>query len=616
MQIRFKGYKIIVFVLFMTSASMLFGQEYLDELSGNPILKEHLQKESAQLKNGTREVISLPFFDDFSIISVQPDYTKWLDQNVFINDNYGLNTPTVGVATFDAIDQFGNLYPFNDTASTMNGDTLTSAYVDASTYIVSDSLYLTFFIQGGGLGNTPQTKDSIFLQFKYKDTDTTYWKTVWSRIGEDMDYFEPNFVPFTDQGFIHDSLQFRFINKFSLEYAGMNCDHWNLDYVYLDAGRSANDSLIDEVAYTHRINRLFNIYSAVPWRAYKDNYQDIVDRIVFKFRNYSEDIMNITPYFRWTNLYSGENGERGNIANNYLANTSYEKVDNITNSSSIFELDNSDSAKFLVENRFRISETDFEENNQTGRVIDMYNYYSYDDGSAEGMYGVSNKFGMIAVKFTTFTDDTLLRAIRIYFNKSRYDENRYFNLMVWDQGGSGPGEVLYNKTRNLPAYSDTINGFVTYEFDSAVIVGNTFYIGWQKITDQRLNMGFDKNFIAYQRNYYNANGSWELSQFSGSLMIRPVMRDMFAYRNTFVEFEESIIEKKSFVLYPNPLSNNNILHIRSKFDTFSVGIYDQMGRLVINEDSKDEIDMSQVDHGVYFVRITAQNEYYTYKIIK
>lgn len=157
---------------------------------------------------------------------------------------------------------------------------------------------------------------------------------------------------------------------------------------------------------------------------------------------------------------------------------------------------------------------------------------------------------------------------------------------------------------------------MTYEFDSAVAVGSTFYIGWQKITDQRLNMGFDKNFIAYQKNYYNANGSWELSQFEGSLMIRPVMREMFAYKNSFPEQEEQENDSDAFTLYPNPLSNNGVFHIQSRFNDYSVEVFDQMGRLVVNQHESGSVDLSEVDHGVYFVRITAQNEYYTYKIIK
>jgi hypothetical protein len=588
-------------------------QEYLNDLSENLHVKQKLKREVAQIKSRIDKVIELPFFDDFSYNSVFPDETKWLERNVYINDNYGINHPTVGVATFDALNDSGDLYYFPDTASIMNGDTLTSLYIDASGYLVEDSLYLSFFIQGGGIGNTPQEKDSIFLQFKYKGADTTYWKTVWSRIGEQMEYFEPVFVPINEQGFISDSLQFRFINKFSLEYAGMNCDHWNLDYVYLDAGRSVNDSLIDEVAYTERINKIFNTYSSVPWRDYKIYFSQIVDELVFKFRNYKDKFMNITPYLRWTNLYTGDSESIGNIANNYEPNTYFEVTKPVNNS--LFELNNSDSARFDVETRFYISESDFEGNNQTNRIIDLYNYYAYDDGSAEGMYGVSNKFGMIAVKFTTFSQDSL-KAVRIYFNKSKYDENRYFNLIVWDEGGSGPGEELYKKTRNLPNYADTINGFVTYEFDSAVAVGNTFYIGWQKITDQRLNMGFDKNYIAYQKNYYNANGSWELSQFEGSLMIRPVMREMFAFKNSFPEPDESDNDLKAFTLYPNPLLNNGILHIQSRIDDYSIEVFDQMGRVVVNQHESGRVDLSGVDHGIYFVRITAQNEYYTYKILK
>ncbi len=604
---------IFIILIVLVSDGKIVAQEYLDGVYQNSTLKEFLKKNPPQKKQRSSVVLELPFIDDFSDLSIIPNNELWADDMAYINDNYAENQPTIGVATLDALDRYGDLYPFHDTAFNMPGDTLTSHLIDLSSNELADSVYLSFFVQGGGKGNTPQQKDSLILQFRVKDGESSYWKTYWTKEGEQMSTFEPVIVPLSNASMLHDSTQFRFINFFSLEYAAMNCDHWNIDYVMMDEGRSVNDSLIDEVAYTQNINNIFGSFSAVPWSHFKIYYSQILDDVYYRFRNYSEEIMNITPYLRWTNLYTGETEDVGNIANNYDPNTSYEFSKPINGS--LFSLNDSDSAKFEVQNRFYISESDYEPNNSTSRIINLYNYYAYDDGTAEGMYGVSNKFGMIAVKFNIFKADSL-KAVRIYFNKTQTNEDRYFNLRVWGEGGSGPGVLLYEKTRNLPNFADSINGFVTYKFDEPIPVEGVFYIGWQKITDQRLNMGFDKNFIAYQKNYYNSNGIWELSQFDGSLMIRPVLGDIFAYTD-IEEPAHELPEKVLFSIYPNPVSSEGSLRISTKERNWSVELYNSIGRLVYQGQNEKSINLSTLEHGLYILRIKdTNNHFHSFKVIK
>ena len=71
----------------------------------------------------------------------------WIDQDVFINDNYAINPWTIGVATFDGLDETG--YPHDWTGSGATGwaDDLTSKPIDLSTYSVGDSIYISFFIK-------------------------------------------------------------------------------------------------------------------------------------------------------------------------------------------------------------------------------------------------------------------------------------------------------------------------------------------------------------------------------------------------------------------------------------------------------------------------------------
>ncbi len=73
-----------------------------------------------------REPINLPFFDDFSYDDTRPAARLWQDEDVLINDNFAQEPPSIGVATFDAVDFDGRPYDGNGTAFGTR-DFLTSA---------------------------------------------------------------------------------------------------------------------------------------------------------------------------------------------------------------------------------------------------------------------------------------------------------------------------------------------------------------------------------------------------------------------------------------------------------------------------------------------------------
>jgi len=97
---------------------LLFGnetpaQEKLTGLSVNPVLIQYnkTHRKTIHLKSkATPDTLTLPFFDDFSSTRVVPDQNRWTDKNVFINTEYPVSPVSIGVATFDAIDNTGALY--------------------------------------------------------------------------------------------------------------------------------------------------------------------------------------------------------------------------------------------------------------------------------------------------------------------------------------------------------------------------------------------------------------------------------------------------------------------------------------------------------------------------
>ena len=93
-----------------------------------------------------------PFTDDFSYPSDKPSSALWQDAKVWVNDEMALFQNSLGVATFDGLNEFGFAYKENALDSDSLADVLTSAYLDLQG--LSD-VYLSFQLQEGGRGELP-----------------------------------------------------------------------------------------------------------------------------------------------------------------------------------------------------------------------------------------------------------------------------------------------------------------------------------------------------------------------------------------------------------------------------------------------------------------------------
>lgn len=144
---------IITFFSFIST--QLFAQtEELNALKYNPQIRllNANQPANAAKFQSIGDTLTIPFIDDFSSTLVYPDSSKWLDRNVFINSDFPINPPTLGVATFDGLDSLGNAY--DNSSASIKGlcDVITSKpinlYSDAqgNLYQLSDSIWLTFLL--------------------------------------------------------------------------------------------------------------------------------------------------------------------------------------------------------------------------------------------------------------------------------------------------------------------------------------------------------------------------------------------------------------------------------------------------------------------------------------
>ncbi|HNL08595.1 MAG TPA: hypothetical protein PKH93_13550, partial [Chitinophagales bacterium] len=209
--------------------------------------------------------ISVPFVEDFSTSLVRPNANYWQEDLAYINDDFPTNSISLGVATLDGFNQFGQPYQAVGIGTgIINGeaDVLTSQPVCliSSGITPGDKLYLSFFYEAQGWGDFPNQFDSLMVDFLGNDG---VWYNKWKIPGPNVD--NPNntftFVQLeeNDVKFLYEGFQFRFRNKASI--SGYN-DHWHVDYVRL-TDSPANDTPKD-AAFATEPKSMLTQYTAIP----------------------------------------------------------------------------------------------------------------------------------------------------------------------------------------------------------------------------------------------------------------------------------------------------------------------------------------------------------------
>jgi len=483
----------------------------------------------------------------------------WIDSYAYHNYRFGLNPRSLGVVTFDGLDENGYPYLIN-TSQTNYADRLTSKCIDMSGYSASDSVYFSFLYQPEGLGDIPESGDSLVLEFYAKELDQ--WFRVWSVNGDTVYPFRAAHINISDSKYFKKGFQFRFRNYGSL--AG-GLDHFHIDYVHLRSLSAHDDTLFKDFAFVYPLNSLLKTYTAVPWDHYKESTTNkMSDSVLIKLHNGSPDPENYqngqidisyNGAFEGNFILQGFNLAESNINYNpRTTHTSYNDCSNgyefdrtKTGNQQVFEIKASASAQF----------PNYTFNDSTIFYQEFYNFYSYDDGSAEAAFGPTGQQARLAIEFNGYQPDSLI-GVNIHFVPSVIDvSNKLFLLTVWDDNNGVPGAILYEDDAffpNSPIYGNETNLFHTYYFSDTVKVpvGEKFHIGWRQLDPERLNVGLDRNIDHSEAIRFSVDGgfTWLTSPFSGSAMIRPVFStslDPILSINT-LKTEETVI------LYPNPTS--------------------------------------------------------------
>jgi hypothetical protein len=601
------SYIIIIFIYL----SPIKGQEVLTGLQSNPLVSHEHYNSFLKKDISLADTVDLPFFDDFSGNSVLPDKRYWLDDYVYINNTYSRKQVTLGIATFDALDNTGSMYADASTTG-FKADQLTSKPVNLD-YPSSDNIWLSFVYEPGGLSDPPEQRDSLTLQFYAPDE--AKWYSVWRVAGSSDTVFKSAIIPVNEDRFLKKGFQFRFTNYASISSSLTdpsmigNCDIWNIDYVRLDRNRNATDTAFADVAFTLPLRSLLKTHEAMPWKHFLQIYlQEMGSFITVHYRNNDAITRNVTRNFEIRDMYSASQPYFFTAgATNIESSTS---VDYDANLIYTYSNNNPDSALFRVTASLKTDIFDPKENDTLVYYQVFSNYFAFDDGTSEGGYGINgqgSRNAMVACRFRSFIQDTL-RAINICFNDSYMESNkRAFDLMVWDDDNGLPGNVIYTKENMLVQQGKTINGYYTYTLTEPVMVDGTFYVGWRQRSETFLNAGFDINTPNKGRQYYWINGNWNQSQLNGSLMIRPVVGDPLVISG----IEDTYYKGRNAVrIWPNPAGDYINLDAGDQLLTgiAEISIIDLSGRQIIKVPFTDRLDISSLQNGYYIVVISVKGK--------
>lgn len=562
-------------------------------------------KKSAQIDTQP-DTVELPFFDDFARIGPFPHAPFWMDDYAFINTSFTANPVTIGVATMDAIDAEGYL---NGTGSLpFESDFLTSAPINLN-YPGRTDIYLSFFYEPMGLGDAPEEWDSLTVEFFAPDSNQ--WERVWRQTGSQKDTFQQVFLHVSEERFLKKGFQFRFMNYASHQSPATdqrgNVDHWHIDYVYLDTARSSNVTAVNDVSMISPMPSILKNYESIPWQHFPRAYlTELKPTLEIRYRNNDTTVRNVTRILKITDLAFQEtdsvNGGAVNVQPGAL------NVFNFPYNYPFIFYD-ADSTVFEVMSYLVTEDLDYKFNDTVKRFQGFFNYYAYDDGSAENGYGLrggGTANATVAYQFNSYKKDTL-RGVKMFFNRTQDDASQdYFRIGVWshDKTTSGPGELIYTSQPVQPQYEAELNKFITYEInDTILILDDEFYVGWIKTTERMLNVGFDRNAVNNDKIFYNLGQGWLNSGFSGSLMIRPILGKALPV-DPPVNIKQ--IPETAVTVYPNPAGTYfklEMQHIDNPAD-WSVTLYDLQGKTVYKSRAdQQQYSVSHLPAGIYILKL-------------
>ena len=472
--------------------------------------------------------------------------------------------------------------------------------------------------------------DSVFTTV----ADTT-WYHVWSTPGPSVqDFmaenggqsFRPVMIPIRDLRYFTDHFYFRFYNYASIENSSHpqnrgNEDEWNIDFVYLNLGRTFVDTSYPMLTFSGQLPSFLTRYQSMPYKQYRANPNAAVrESLELDIANL-DNIAHEAHYHYTVNQIGGSQHYTryvDPVIVNPYTQSGYLNCPPTSESPAcpyVGQLFNMSYAYDTVS--YEIKHYIYDSTCIPPLIDSMvyrqgfYNYYAYDDGTPEMGYGVVPAGGAFAVRFELSDYDTIA-GVQLLFNRTLNDaNNKYFDIVLWKEENGRPGQEIYRIENQRPQWEEQIYRFHYYPFDKTVTLAGSFFIGIVQQASSLINIGFDGSNDNSMNAFYNTNGSWQPTEMHGTLMIRPVVGKSY-----YIGVEEFESPSETVRIYPNPASNVLNINIPENTEIVTTCIFDLTGRKVYQNAFKETIPVDNLTDGLYFISLTtAQGQVITQKIV-
>jgi len=713
------SYKLFYIIIFFWGISTtLFSQENVTGVQVNDAVameakKVALESKSCNCKSENEAIsIQLPFFDDFSTSKVFPNQELWDGRSTFVNKDFPYMPVNIGAVTFDAINQYGEIYT-NASVAPFKADELMTQDIRLDSIFSpierklspADSIYLSFYYQPQGVGYAPQLQDSLILEFSYYSGKLVYshmdsivvnskiylnpgdtihpldtlwapeamgcnpdvftisyvsvlygdsvtvacdsviipeilWNKIWYSEGLSLENFQlihnkdmvQVTIPILDTLYFNSNFRFRFRNYASMPNENYpntwksNDDTWNIDYVYLNYNRSIADTTYRVLSFSQRAPSFLKNYQVMPYRQYRSSPTNNTSPNIHMYITNLDNIEHNTKYSYHVKQVAGSFGYNyfgGSCNLKPFYEVGFQACDGCGAAhacppvQSVFSLDfDIDTTSYYI--KHYISDSS-DQNSIVDSAIyhqGFYNYFAYDDGTPEGGWGVDGyESAKVAYQFTLSVADTL-RGVQMYFNRTLNNANEsFFDLLVWTDNNGKPGEIVYRLENEKVKWADGLYHFYTYMLEEPIVLAGTFYVGWERRGQYKLNIGFDANNDVRSKIFHLENNGWLNANFGGALLVRPIIgRDMILSTDELSNNNN----KKTIRVFPNPASTyfsiSNIELINSSLAELK--LFNMYGAEVLRiKDLNNRINISNIPSGIYIVRIVSENKQYSTKLL-
>lgn len=609
----------------------VLGSNLSAQLQVFPIYNANSVTTRASRETAVSDTLKLPFIENFVSMSTQ---ANWIQNNgTFINNSYGKNQPSVGVATLDGVNGLGTPYVFlsEKSVATGVGDYLTSKTIDISDAKATDGLALSFFWQQG----TPydpnrnplwSTGERLKVYFKKPNEEfVQVWpsKEVVNRIVAtgivgDTFYLENVLV---DPVYFHKGFQIKF------EYYGVlfgNYAVFNVDNIYLDKGiaRFGADTTYTEqkdYAFSHKPSNLLAKYSSIPIGHFKDAPSTVLSEKINasvysldeQFVQDTDSSIVITDKGSGTRLLVGESVEFDfedikKAVPTYISWTLdrdalKQKIESVM----------SDKPTYIQTTVSVLTSDSVFVTDSTSSITTFSNYYAYDDGSMEAGMGVIGVGEF--VQAYDFVKKDALNGFYIYFPKyglNLDDTFITFNVYSALRGVDGKtADVRILTQSGVVEYSsdsNSLNKFIFVPFSSPLLVnGGRYYIGVSQDSQNSILVGTDNAKDCSKDIYYRSfDDPWKsfYSNYGyGCAAIRPVVasENLAVFKQTKQTYDVR--------LFPNPARDK----VFFDKDVSSVDVFTALGVFVKSIKVEDnQLDISDFNSGMYLLNVT-EGEFFT-----